>query len=266
MLQGRNWLVITGAGLSTGSGIPDYRDENGGWKRPAPIIHQDFMQQHAVRQRYWARSLVGWNLISRALPNAGHQALVDLERLGYIQLLVTQNVDGLHQQAGSRDVVDLYGRVDEVICMNCRRTTSRAELQDQLLSLNPSYIGVTAAAAPDGDAVLQRARFDDFIVPDCQRCGGVLKTHAVFYGDGVPKATVDRVFAALSGADGVLVVGSSLMVYSSFRFCRAAVEQGKSLVILNQGKTRADELALHLFRWPCELLLPKVVSVLNGSA
>ena len=235
-------FVLTGAGCSTASGIPDYRDEKGAWKHKPPVQFQDFVGSHATRQRYWARSLVGWARVSAAHPAPAHQALAALEISGAVSVLVTQNVDGLHQKAGSRSVIDLHGRLDTVRCLECGATASRAAIQDELVARNPRWARMNAVDAPDGDAQLE-GPFDDFLVPECRACGGMLKPDVVFFGENVPKARVSDCYAALGHADGVLVVGSSLMVFSGYRFCLAAAEMGKRVALVNRGKTRADELA-----------------------
>ena len=233
-------LVLTGAGISTDSGIPDYRDQAGQWKRKPPVQHGDFMADPHLRQRYWGRSLVGWPVIRDARPNSAHQALAALETMGHIELLVTQNVDRLHQQAGSQRVIDLHGRSDEVICMSCGYRTTRNQVHNESARLNPDFTGLSAATAPDGDADLE-ADFNRFIVPDCPECHGILKPDVVFFGDHVPKTRVQQVSEALDRSDALLVIGSSLMVFSGLRFCRYATERGKPVAALTLGKTRADD-------------------------
>lgn len=234
-------LVLTGAGISTDSGIPDYRDSNGEWKRKQPVQHPDFMRCEHTRKRYWGRSLVGWPVMRDARPNAAHDALAQLEQLGHIDLLVTQNVDGLHQRAGSEKVIDLHGRSDRVICMSCDFSCSRDEVHLKSANLNPAFTHFSAETAPDGDADLE-VDFSDFRIPDCPHCGGILKPDVVFFGDNVPKQRVTDALDALQQADGLLVIGSSLMVYSGFRFCRRAHEWDKPIAALTLGRTRADEL------------------------
>ncbi|MGJ7459112.1 NAD-dependent protein deacetylase [Halomonas sp. RA08-2] len=234
--------VLTGAGVSTGSGIPDYRDRHGEWKRSPPMQHQQFMGSHAARQRYWARALAGFRVLGEARPNPAHRLLAELEGLGRISGVITQNVDGLHQRAGSRRVIDLHGRADRVRCMACGASRMRHALHAELARLNPRWADVSARAAPDGDADLE-ADFSDFRVPDCSRCGsGIWKPDVVFFGDSVPRESVARAFALVEESDALLVVGSSLMVFSGFRFARAAARDGKPIACFNLGRTRADDL------------------------
>lgn len=235
-------VLLTGAGVSTESGIPDYRDTRGEWKRPPPVTFQAFMGDEAVRRRYWARSMIGWRIMGQAEPGLAHRSLVALEEAGHVALLITQNVDGLHQRAGSRAVVDLHGRIDTVRCMGCEARSARAALQQALLDLNPRWAALHASAAPDGDADLDGLDFSSFAVPPCPRCGGLLKPDVVFFGENVPRPRVDQALAAVRGADALLVIGSSLMVYSGFRFVQAAVDAGRPVAALNQGRTRGDAL------------------------
>jgi NAD-dependent SIR2 family protein deacetylase len=243
LLAGGDVFVLTGAGASTDSGIPDYRDERGAWKHRAPMQIREFMGSLAARRRYWARSLVGYMRLARALPNAAHHALAELERRGRLSLTVTQNVDGLHEAAGSRDVLDLHGRIDRVICLGCRRTLPRLELQAALARENPDWSGRHADVTPDGDAELGAVDYSAFRVVDCAHCGGILKPDVVFFGEGVPRPQVERALAALERSRALLVVGSSLMVFSGFRFARHAAALGLPIAIVNRGVTRADELS-----------------------
>ncbi|HSR64836.1 MAG TPA: NAD-dependent protein deacetylase [Xanthomonadaceae bacterium] len=237
----RRVFVLTGAGCSTASGIPDYRDASGAWKRAAPVTWQAFLREPATRARYWARSFAGWPHVARALPNATHHALARLDAREGLALLVTQNVDGLHQRAGSREVVDLHGRIDAVRCLDCGVRSPRARLQDQLAARNPQWRHRQAPGAPDGDADIEDTA--GFHVPECMACGGMLKPDVVFFGENVPRARVEHAQRALREADAMLVVGSSLMVYSGYRFARMAREAGLPLAILTRGVTRADALA-----------------------
>ncbi len=243
LLGGGRVLVLTGAGVSTASGIPDYRDAEGAWKHRQPMQIREFFGSEAARRRYFARSLVGFARLGDARPNAAHRALAALEGAGLVTALVTQNVDGLHQAAGSRNVVDLHGRIDRVICVGCRRVTPRAELQRQLAEQNPSFVARAATTTPDGDAELGDVDYGAFRLIDCAACAGVLKPDVVFFGEGVPAERVQSAMTALEEARALVVVGSSLMVFSGYRFARAAARRSIPLVLVNQGRTRADELA-----------------------
>ena len=238
----RRLFILTGAGCSTSSGIPDYRDVNGKWKRMQPVTYQAFMGEESTRRRYWARSMLGWRRFSRARPNDTHRALARLEAMGRSELLLTQNVDRLHQAAGSAEVIDLHGRLDLVRCMGCDGSVSRDELQDKLGRMNAGWLDLDAADAPDGDADLENADFSSFTTPSCRRCGGVLKPDVVFFGENVPRDRVDAAKRHLMRADAMLIVGSSLMVYSGFRFAQMAAGAGKPIAAVNLGRTRADEL------------------------
>jgi NAD-dependent SIR2 family protein deacetylase len=238
-------FVLTGAGCSTASGIPDYRDRDGAWKRKPPVTYQAFVQDPATRARYWARSHAGWPMVSRAAPNGAHRALAMLEAQGRVEKLVTQNVDGLHQRAGSHDVLDLHGRIDAVRCLACDARVPREDVQAQLVERNPawSHAVEAAAIAPDGDADLDGIDTTSFVAPRCARCDGLLKPDVVFFGENVPRDRVFTAQAALQASDAMLVVGSSLMVYSGYRFAAMAREAGLPLAILTNGTTRADGLA-----------------------
>ena len=251
----RRLFVLTGAGCSTGSGIPDYRDEQGAWKRTPPVTYQAFVGDGITRRRYWARSLVGWPRIAQAQPNAAHRALAALEAQGRCSQLLTQNVDGLHQAAGSRAVIDLHGRLDAVVCLGCGASSSRADVQRRLAEANPAWAGLAAGAAPDGDADLEDRDFATFQVPACDACGGMLKPDVVFFGENVPRARVDAAMARLAQADGMLVVGSSLMVYSGLRFVHAAVRAQIPVAAVNLGRTRADDLLRFRMAAPCGVAL-----------
>jgi NAD-dependent SIR2 family protein deacetylase len=235
-------FVLTGAGCSTESGIPDYRDSAGEWKRRPPIRYQEFVGNEHARKRYWARSLAGFRRMRVARPNDAHHALATLERRGRIVQLVTQNVDGLHHAAGSENVIDLHGRIDTVRCLGCRQRTSRDELQRELERRNPSFAALDAVEAPDGDADLEGVAFETFDVPSCNACGGLLKPDVVFFGENVPAERVQRAMAPIASSDAMLVVGSSLMIYSGYRFVTAAADAGKPIAAINLGRTRADDL------------------------
>jgi NAD-dependent SIR2 family protein deacetylase len=256
--------VLTGAGISTASGIPDYRDESGDWKRSPPMQHQQFMTSQAARQRYWARALVGFRALQDARPNAAHHSLAGLEASGHVMGVITQNVDGLHQRAGSRNVIDLHGRADMVRCMRCHAKRMRHDLHAELMARNPQWSTRGALAGPDGDADLE-SDFSGFEVPSCSRCGaGIWKPDVVFFGDSVPRDSVERAFALLEASDALLVVGSSLMVFSGFRFAKAAAKQGKPIACLNLGRTRADELYAVKVSAPAEVGLERLVASLAG--
>ncbi len=248
-------VVLTGAGCSTNSGIPDYRDNDGQWKRTPPVTYQAFMGSEETRRRYWARSMVGWRRFGRAQPNGAHHALARLEAQGRCSLLVTQNVDRLHQAAGTSNVIDLHGRLDRVRCMGCGATLSRAAFQDELANANPRWLAHDAADAPDGDADLDGVDFAEFTVPACHACGGVLKSDVVFFGETVPREVVATARDHVDQADAMLVVGTSLMVYSGFRFVRAAADRAIPIAAVNLGRTRADELLSLKVEAPCDAAL-----------
>jgi NAD-dependent SIR2 family protein deacetylase len=235
-------MVLTGAGVSTDSGIPDYRDGEGAWKRKPPVQHRDFMESFETRQRYWGRSLIGWPVVRNAAPNPSHHYIAELEQRNYTSLVVTQNVDRLHQKAGTTGVCDLHGRADEVLCMGCGYRCPRDDVHERCADLNPDFRQFRAGTAPDGDADLE-VDFTRFRLADCPRCRGILKPDVVFFGDYVPKPRVNLALDALKASNGLLVIGSSLMVYSGFRFCRYARELDKPIATLNLGRTRAETLA-----------------------
>ncbi|SNS14394.1 NAD-dependent protein deacetylase, SIR2 family [Noviherbaspirillum humi] len=249
-------LLLTGAGVSTASGIPDYRDRDGVRRGRAPIQGPDFIAQEAVRKRYWARSMVGWPRLAQAQPNAAHRAIAELEARGWISAVVTQNVDGLHGRAGSRRLTELHGNIHWIGCSACGSRFERARMQVWLEQANPHLAGAAALPAPDGDAHLEPELLDDFRVPACPHCDGLLKPDVVFFGDGVPAIRAEQARLAMEAADALLVAGSSLMVLSSFRLCRMAAEQGKPIVAVNFGKTRADDLLNFKVDAPAEQALP----------
>ncbi len=255
----RRIFVLTGAGISTNSGIPDYRGADGQWKRRAPITYQAFVSDPAMRARYWARSFVGWPMVERAMPNRGHAALVAMEARGRLTTLVTQNVDGLHARAGQQAVVDLHGRIDAVVCMACAGRIARSTIQLQLADTHPEWTNHRATTAPDGDADLEDIDLRDFRPPSCPDCGGMLKPDVVFFGENVPRDRYDAARTALDSADAMLVVGSSLMVYSGFRFARMARGAGLPLAILTRGMTRADDIATLKIDDDCEAMLAAAV-------
>jgi NAD-dependent SIR2 family protein deacetylase len=251
LLADRPLVVLTGAGLSTDSGIPDYRGP--GSPARMPMTYQEFVSGPGARQRYWARSHLGWSRMRGAEPNDGHRALARLDPT----LLITQNVDGLHERAGSRSVVALHGRISEVVCLSCRSVSPRGALQDQMARLNPDWISRHASVTtrPDGDVDLDAT--SDFVVPSCE-CGGVLKPDVVFFGENVPAARVERCYAAvdaLGSTGALLAVGTSLAVMSGFRFVRRAARAGTPVVIVNRGTTRGDDLATYKVEAGCSEFL-----------
>ena len=241
VLAGRPLVALTGAGLSTDSGIPDYRGP--GAPRRSPMTYQEFVSGEVAQQRYWARSYVGWARMAHADPNDGHRAIAELERIGALRGLITQNVDGLHTAAGSRSVIDLHGRIADVVCLGCGERSPRPELQRRLDALNPGFAAAAgpAASAPDGDAVLDAVA--GFRLAACTGCGGVLKPDVVFFGENVPRERVARAYGLVDAAGALLVAGSSLTVMSGLRFVRQAHKHAIPVVIINRGPTRGDELA-----------------------
>jgi NAD-dependent SIR2 family protein deacetylase len=237
-------VVLSGAGLSTESGIPDYRGPSGALRRARPMTIGEFRGDPAARQRYWARSYLGWRQIASARPNDGHRAVADLQRRGLIGPIITQNVDGLHQAAGAVEVIELHGGLDRVVCLNCGAYESRVELDRRLRAVNPHFRAPDAAVNPDGDVELADEQLAGFRMVECLVCGtGPLKPDVVFFGENVPKARVAEAFAAVDAARSLLVLGSSLSVLSGLRFVRRAATREIPIVIVNQGPTRGDELA-----------------------
>ena len=259
-------IVLSGAGLSTESGIPDYRGPTGRARRAEPMTYQAFVGGAAARQRYWARSHAGWRHVARAAPNAGHRAVAALEHRGLVSGIITQNVDGLHQAAGARQVIELHGRLDRVVCLSCGQRTGRDELDERLRAANPGWdTGLAAAAVinPDGDAVLDDSAVARFRVAGCRACDGVLKPDVVFFGENVPRTRVDDCYALVEQAGTLVVLGSSLTVMSGFRFVRQAARLGVPVVIVNQGATRGDELAVATLDAPLGPTLTRLVSALT---
>ncbi|SDG07253.1 NAD-dependent protein deacetylase, SIR2 family [Lentzea fradiae] len=236
-------LVLSGAGLSTESGIPDYRGDGGSLRKHTPMTYDEFTGSEAGRRRYWARSHVGWRTIAQARPNAGHHAVARLSpRLCGV---ITQNVDGLHQAAGTPDVVELHGGLDRVICLDCRRVTPRLDLDHRLREANPDFAVTTDEVNPDGDVFLPEEQVRGFRVVPCADCGGVLKPDVVFFGENVPRPRVEQCCSLVDGARSLLVLGSSLTVMSGLRFVRRAASAGIPVVIINRGETRGDPVASH---------------------
>ncbi|UVK86522.1 NAD-dependent protein deacetylase [Pseudomonas sp. B21-051] len=259
-----DFLVLTGAGISTPSGIPDYRDSEGVRRGRQPMMYQEFLAAPESRRRYWARAMLGWPRVRQARPNAAHQALADLQRRGLISALITQNVDTLHDQAGSHDVIELHGSLHRVLCLDCGQRSARDDIQQRMVEQNPYLAGVDAVQAPDGDTLLDPAFEARFQTPQCPYCAGErMKPDVVFFGENVAQATAARAMAAAENAAGLLVVGSSLMAYSAFRLCRVIADRGKPLLAINLGKTRADDLLDLKIEASCEQLLPLLVQRLS---
>ena len=258
-------FVLGGAGCSTASGLGDYRDRDGRWKRRQPITGQLFLGDPLARARYWARSAVGWPAFDGARPCKAHHALAALQRTGHARHLVTQNVDGLHQRAGHEDVLELHGTLATVGCVRCGSRVARDDFQHALLAANPWLGGLDADHAPDGDADLELASPDAVDVPDCTRCGGLMKPDVVFFGENVPKETVARAMENLRSADALLVAGSSLMVFSGYRFCRDAAARGQPIVIVNDGRTRADDLVALKVGGDCGTRLSRLADAVSDD-
>lgn len=260
----RRFVVLTGAGISTSSGIPDYRDSEGVRRGKAPMMYQEFLATPQARRRYWARAMLGWPRVRVAQPNKAHLALATLQQRERISGLITQNVDTLHDQAGSQDVIELHGSLHRVLCLDCQQRSERDVIQRVMEDQNPYLAGVDAVQAPDGDTLLDPAFEERFQVPHCPHCNGQrLKPDVVFFGENVAQATAAKAMAAVQQAEGLLVVGSSLMAYSAFRLCKATVEQGKPVMAINLGKTRGDELLQVKIEASCERLLPLLVERLS---
>ena len=263
-LRKRHVLVLSGAGISTESGIPDYRGPESLQIPRNPMRYQQFVSSEAARRRYWARSFRGWQRVYRAAPNAGHQALARLEKARIFTGLVTQNVDGLHQAAGSRNVLELHGSLAAARCLTCRAVESRRKLQLRLGLANPTLeLGVTDIA-PDGDAEVSEEAMRTFNVPACLRCGGVLKPDVVFFGENVPRARVEHAWAMYGRADVLLVVGSSLTVFSGYRFVARAAKEKKPVVIINAGPTRGDKDACLRVNAKLGEILPRLAEQLGA--
>jgi NAD-dependent SIR2 family protein deacetylase len=268
LLAGRPFVALTGAGLSTDSGIPDYRGPGSPLRRP--MTYGEFVSGPVAQRRYWARSHVGWARMRRAVPNPGHLALADLERRGVLRGVITQNVDGLHAEAGQRELIDLHGRIADVVCLSCRAISPRAALQQRLEEANPGFaesVGPEIETAPDGDVLLERT--EGFRLVGCAACGGPLKPDVVFFGENVPKDRVARAYAlvdALRPAGGALLVaGSSLTVMSGLRFVKHAAKHDVPVVIVNRGETRGDPLAALRVDAGCSEVLPALAGACGGS-
>lgn len=256
-------LLLTGAGISTASGIPDYRDSEGVRRGRTPIQGPEFRSSELIRKRYWARAMVGWPLLAKAAPNAGHVAIAALEALAKHTVIVTQNVDGLHSLAGSSHVIELHGNIHRVVCLDCGARHERRLIQSQLERHNPVLANTTALPAPDGDAHLEPEALANFVLPHCPVCTGTLQPDVVFFGDGVPRTRSEEAEQAVSNADAILVVGSSLMVHSGYRLCKVAAEAGKPIAAINIGKTRADALLSLKVEQRSEQALPLLAMLLR---
>ncbi|MGW6277992.1 NAD-dependent protein deacetylase [Kribbella sp. NPDC055071] len=250
VVAGGGVVVLSGAGISTESGIPDYRGETGTLRTHTPMTFGDFATSETGRQRYWARSHLGWRTIARADPNDGHRAVAALQARGYLDGLITQNVDGLHQAAGARDVIELHGNLDRIICLDCGTTSAREAHDRRLRAANPDFEGEATRINPDGDVELPEDIVRSFTVVDCTNCGGRLKPDVVFFGENVPKPRVERCYNLIDHANAVLVLGSSLTVMSGFRFVRHAAKSGTPVLIINQGITRGDPYATYRVNLP----------------
>ncbi|MFI9770189.1 NAD-dependent protein deacetylase [Streptomyces sp. NPDC052415] len=259
-------LVLSGAGLSTESGIPDYRGKGGSLGRHTPMTYQEFTASAQARRRYWARSHLGWRTFGRARPNAGHLAVAAFERHGLLSGVITQNVDGLHQAAGSGDVVELHGSLERVVCLSCGAVSARRELAVRLEEANAGFEPVAAGINPDGDADLTDAQVGDFRVMPCVSCGGILKPDVVFFGESVPPARVEQCRQLVREATSLLVLGSSLTVMSGLRFVRQAFQASTPVLIINRDATRGDQLALTRVALPLGEALTSVAGHLKLPA
>lgn len=257
-------VVLSGAGISTDSGIPDYRGPNGAQQRTAPITYREFVSDPTARRRYWARSQLGWRHVRRARPNPGHFAVARLEHHGWAPGLITQNVDGLHRAAGSQNVVELHGNLARTVCLGCGVRRSRRELGQRLDAANPDFAATPTRIAPDGDAELLADAERGFRVVACTTCGGVLKPDVVFFGESVPRDRVNRCFAMVDAARAVLVVGSSLTVMSGYRFIIRARGRGTPVAIVNRGPTRGDDDAVLRVDAGLADVLPRVLDHLGA--
>jgi len=263
-LDSKRTLVLSGAGISTDSGIPDYRGP--GSTTREPMRYQTFIGGAEARQRYWARSSLGWPITAQAKPNRCHTAVARLERIGVVSEVLTQNVDGLHQRSGSHSVLELHGSLATVVCLSCGVRSSRSHLQERIMTANPGFAEGVALddIAPDGDVEIPDTWTREFTVPACEACGGVLKPDVVFFGENVPKDRVERAWSMVDRADALLVLGSSLTVFSGYRFVRRAREQGKPVAIVNDGVTRGDSDASLKLPVRLDPLLSDVTSLLSS--
>lgn len=266
LLVGGDVVVLSGAGISTESGIPDYRGPDGAMTRRSPMTYQTFTGDAVARRRYWARSHVGWRTVARAMPNAGHRAVAALQQRGLVGGVVTQNVDGLHQAAGAKEVIELHGSLSQVVCLDCGDSSSREELDRRLRQANPQFDARITAINPDGDVDLPDEEIDGFRTVGCRACGvGMLKPDVVFFGESVPVERVRESFALVERARVLLVLGSSLTVMSGRRFVLRAAKLGIPVAIVNQGRTRGDEYAALTIDAPLGVVLPELVRRAGGT-
>ncbi len=265
LLCGRRLLVLTGAGCSTESGIPDYRGPQTRLKARNPVQYRAFLSEPLARARYWARSMAGWPHIAAARPHAGHAALAEMEHSGLLSGIVTQNVDRLHQAGGNQTVVELHGALDEVVCVGCQTVSARGDFQQRLLALNPGWDATVVEVAPDGDAEIDYRPYADFHVPACAACGGILKPNVIFFGENVPGDRVAEAWRLYDRADAVLVVGSSLAVYSGYRFVLRAAKEDLPIAILNLGESRGDTVAHCCVQGSFGETMPRIAAALIAA-
>ncbi len=258
-------MALSGAGISTESGIPDYRGPASRGRVRTPITYQEFVRDERARRRYWARAMIGWRVMRSKTPNDGHRAIADLEASGHLNGVVTQNVDGLHQVAGSREVIELHGNLSRARCLQCGSLENRDALQARLDAANLTFATAAAELAPDGDADLPEDLSEGFELVACRVCGGVLKPDVVFFGENVPRPRLRRAWELLGEAEALLVVGSSLTVMSGYRFVKAAVAEGKPVAIVNHGPTRGDDDAAVRVEGRLGTVLPRLVTTLRGA-
>ncbi len=263
LMRGRDTVVLSGAGISTESGIPDYRGPAASARPVRPITYREFTTSADARARYWSGSLVGWPRIAGAVPNGGHRAVARMETGGALMGVITQNVDGLHLAAGSTRVIELHGSLSMVGCLECGRVVPRAEVQERMLQENSAWAEAAGELSPDGDSRMDVSRLPCFVVPACTACGGILKPQVVFFGENVPREVTESAFGLLEEAEVLLVAGSSLAVYSGFRFVERAARDGKPVAIVNQGETRGDSLAALRLDLPLGAALTRLASLLQ---
>lgn len=258
--------VLSGAGISTDSGIPDYRGPSGAaLRRHAPMTFQTFTRDPVARRRYWARGYLGWRQIEDARPNDGHLAVAALEQAALVNGVITQNVDGLHTAAGSRVTIDLHGRLDQVVCLDCGAKVPRISVHDRIREANRTWRAVVTAVNPDGDVDVPEDQLDEFVVVDCAECGGVLKPDVVYFGERVPPERVEAAYRITESARALLVLGSTLQVYSGRRFVMRAAQQGLPVAIVNTGETKADHLASIRVDAPLSDVLTRVVRQVDAA-